>query len=683
MDRGPLDFADVLRRLSSSEEEERRRALGELPEPIPPELADATLVELIRTMGDASWRVRKEAVARVARWSDLGTLIPRLIACLADGNNVGLRNSAIEALIAIGKPAVAPMLDALAGRGDEQKFIIEALAGIRDPRAVPSLARCLEDEDENVRAVAAEALGYIGGGEAELALRRRLTSADLIGRLAALESLNRLKAAISLEDLVPMLSQPVLRRAVLESIGYSGEMAALPYLVIGLNERVRGAREAAAVALLALHDSRSSEEDKRHIEGAVCNAAVEGTQGLISAVSAETPVVRRAAVVLLGWGQWPDALPRLVDALRDEEVRSLAARAIVALGARAVAPLVEIAQEAGGSLRAEIFDILPKLGPFVDGRVASLLVSALDDEDPDAASAAARALGDLGGKEAIPPLFAALEHDLDPGVPQAAAQALAKLARRYYDEVRLLIGARGLEKVGIGVFLCSILGSAGRDTDRPVLLGALKTGDVALRRAAAMALGKLGPASDAREALCYALADEDPAVRATAAQALGILGDRGAVPALVGAAGDDEALVRIAVVRTLGALGDNRAAPTLRTLARNEQGAIAMHAVESLGHLVGLGQEDEEIFLRVLAKPDPEIVKAAVRALGTREGEAAMSGLRQALDHPRWDVRQLAAHVLAVRAPHNPTAREALRARAREEKDPLVREALDAALAGA
>jgi HEAT repeat protein len=666
--------------LRSSDEEDRRRALADIPEG----WTAGTLAVLIDAMGDPSWRVRKDAVARIARWPDPDGAVPMLIATLVDDSNVGLRNAAVEALAAIGRPSVGPLGTALEAGGDHRKFLIDALGAIGDRSAVNVLVRRLDDPDENVRAAAAEALGNLGGADAVSALRKRLSGADLLGRLAAIEALNRLGAQVPVAELLPMLSQPILRRAVLEALGHSGDLAALPMLAEGIVDRTRGVREASAVALCALHAGQKDEGLRSAIEDAVRARSSVAMEGLIFAVSADAVGVRRAAVSVLGWGRWPEALPRLVDALRDEEIHDATRGAIVAYGAAAVEPLSQLVREAGQELRSEIIGIFPRLGAEAGSpRVTALLTRALDDEDPAAAAAAARALGEVGGKEALGALFHALGRTDDVQVPQAASVALGKLGRRFYDEVRMLIGARGLETGVSGVFLCRVLGMLGRAEDRPLLLGALKTDTPALRRAAVEALGVLGPASESREALSYALADEDAHVRASAAEALGSLGDPEAVLALVHATSDDVESVRIAATRALGALGDRRAAPALREMLRAQTGILTVHAVESLGRLrPGTDGDPEEVFLEILSHKDPEVVKAAICVLAARQSAKSTAGLVTVLGHAKWDVRRQAAQSLASRISVDPVAVRALEVRLAGERDALVREAIAMALEG-
>src|SRR5262249_13796150 len=186
--------------------------------------------------------------------------------------------------------------------------------------------------------------------------------------------------------------------------------------------------------------------------------------GLVRILSAEDRKVRRAAATLLGWAKAPQALAPLAEALRDDDVHNAAAQAISSYGPAAVAPLCELARDASDDLRPMLFDLFPRLGAAAaDPRVGALLAAALDEEEGagDAAAAAARALGEVGGKEALAPLF----HSVERGSPElgvAATGALGRLGTRYPDEVRMLARAHGI--IGeTGPYLCRVLGAIGRD----------------------------------------------------------------------------------------------------------------------------------------------------------------------------------------------------------------------------
>ena len=118
--------------------------------------------------------------ARMKAANDLGFMresaaeaVPALIGALEDSCEP-VRRNAIYALGAIGKPAVEPLVDALAA--EKEAFDMEPILHICDAAhglaaigasAVPALVTALKDERENVRASAAYALGEMGPAAAD------------------------------------------------------------------------------------------------------------------------------------------------------------------------------------------------------------------------------------------------------------------------------------------------------------------------------------------------------------------------------------------------------------------------------------------------------------------------------------------------------------------------------------
>lgn len=73
------------------------------------------------------------------------------------------RVGARRALVAMGKPAVRPLVEALSDRSTRMRWeAAKALTGIPDPAAAPALAGRLMDRDFGVRWLAAEALCGLG-----------------------------------------------------------------------------------------------------------------------------------------------------------------------------------------------------------------------------------------------------------------------------------------------------------------------------------------------------------------------------------------------------------------------------------------------------------------------------------------------------------------------------------------
>ncbi len=122
--------------LASSDAEVRRLAVERallLPEV-------EALSCLLDRLGDVDWRVRKAAVDRIATLPDEAGVTEALVASLADGDNTGRRNSAVEALIRHGAAAVPALMRASASDDtDVRKLAVDALGGIGDPSAMDRL----------------------------------------------------------------------------------------------------------------------------------------------------------------------------------------------------------------------------------------------------------------------------------------------------------------------------------------------------------------------------------------------------------------------------------------------------------------------------------------------------------------------------------------------------------------
>jgi HEAT repeat protein len=83
------------------------------------------------------------------------------------------------------------------------------------------------------------------------------------------------------------------------------------------------------------------------------------------------------------------------------------------------------------------------------------------------------------------------------------------------------------------------------------LAKAVQDEDAEVRQAAAMALGRIGPAAPSTPALVQALKDREPRVRVVAATSLGMIGAREATPALTEAAHDGNPAVQKAAAEAL------------------------------------------------------------------------------------------------------------------------------------
>ena len=218
--------------MRSDDPEERRRATSALPSA--PDGERGAL--LIRALGDVDWRVRKEGARVAAGVAEDWGLLPELVDGLCQGENVGLRNSALEVLERLGPRAANALLVALPRVPEPaRKFVVAAL-GFAGGAGVEKLAELSRDAEPNTAQAAIEALARVGGDRAEEALRGHLEAEDPVQRLAALEGLERLQAQVSLDALAPLLGDRLVRRLALRILGYSEEPGAAATLLGALED---------------------------------------------------------------------------------------------------------------------------------------------------------------------------------------------------------------------------------------------------------------------------------------------------------------------------------------------------------------------------------------------------------------------------------------------------------------
>jgi HEAT repeat protein len=253
------------------------------------------------------------------------------------------------------------------------------------------------------------------------------------------------------------------------------------------------AGDAGITVLLAALDSADAEIKASALE---LLGALDGDRSLPllrQGLAARETRVRVRAVEALGRAQDVGSVPALSELLQYGGALRLATiRALGEIGdRRAVVPLCEALRSASQAAdRTAREELLVALGQLGDAAAVPALCDALEDPQIALRERAAAALGRIGDAEAAPTLIRAMLAPQNPAAARAA-EALALLRYR---------GAMGPVVEALGT--------------------AVKTGENAVRVAAAKALGTLG-SSEGIDALGAALLDPLPLVRREAAVALG------------------------------------------------------------------------------------------------------------------------------------------------------------------
>lgn len=304
---------------------------------------------LLNTLDRSTGPVRLAAVEALARIAD-----PRSVGAL-----IGLLDESDEQIQIAAANALAQTPDARAVRPltgillqtqnvDLQKHTIRALAATKDPRAIPAIARFIDQSDPSLRESIAEGLGVIGDKAACQPLVRLLRCDHHTVLLKAISALRKVATDDAVEALIPLVQHPnpSIRRQTVEVLGDLRPPDAFDLFAELLAEDVSfEVRAAAARGLGKLKDKHGVQllEQALRDEPTVRCAALMGLTAigeknvipaLLAMLRDPTPVVRYHAVTGLGKlkaGQATDAVHRLLED-NDSMVRTGAEKALGELG---------------------------------------------------------------------------------------------------------------------------------------------------------------------------------------------------------------------------------------------------------------------------------------------------------------------------------------------------------------
>ena len=669
----------VRAQLGDAEPEVRRRAAQEIPILPAPEACEL----LVAALGDEDWRVRKEAASVATRVEPRTAVVFAVARALGEHDNIGLRNAAVEALVQIGPDAVPGAVDALWRLdADGRKLAVEVLAGAPTLAGMKALVRASEDVDINVVVAAAEALGKadLAGEEArEIAtttLAGLLHSEHTAVRVAALDALRGLEAAIPWADLEPLLGDALLKRnAIAAAAGDTSPRALLAFAETIADPNPTVARSATASLGRSLEEAWG-DDDLVDIAARTLRASPAAHVRLRSiARDTSDPAARGAAILALGLVRDPDDVSLIVDALADDSVADRAEAALRQFGQDAVGPLLVAGRSAAPPLRGATISMLPELA-LSEREPLAAVREAIEDSSPDVVAPALKSLAIVGvGTDLV--RVALQTRSTDPKVVSAAHGALLAIASRQLPAARDLIrnvDPRGDDALWATTVIEALARAGGASaSDETFLESALTHREAGVRRAAIEALAAIG-GEDAAHAVTVSLADEESVVALAAIRALGHLGRAEQLASLAATTRDP---IRLGtVLRALRDADPERAFAAARPLLRSREPAIAAAAIEIVGGVALEGHV--EALMSATDHPETEVVKLALCEIAKLGEEHALGALAAAIDHEAEPVRKCAAELLGQCGADGESI---LRARLDRERSAEVRQAIMQALA--
>lgn len=495
-------------------------------------------------------QIRWAAVAAVGRLGDY-RVVDHLLKAVEDPEWI-VRTQAITELMAKVKDIIARKDIRLTRilihmfSLDNEEIVNLATEGFQEigPESLHWLHDALHNPSPNIRSNAARTLGLMGSRGSTPYLLDMLQDEDAAVRATACEALGRIGDKISIEPLVLMIQDNVekVQDQAMAAIARFGKKATVPLLNALTRERDKFALRAFLKCLGRIGDPKSVSALISYLRSSYFIVR----QSAVSALIQFGPIVTRLLLPTLSYNTSDiDCLKK--DAC-DQEHPELQMRAIKALGGledhRAVACLKELVdtglpdvQEAASQALFQIgcafwgrCCALKVLAEVADASVVPQIVPSLKDDSSDVRFEAVRALGKVGGAEAVQHLVRIARKDDRDFIRREAVRFLRTAGQ---GQANILATAlRGLKDSSRGVRVESARLLGGFQDTKSILplLKAMADPHWSVRESAEIALLNFG--RDAAGLLIEALKSASWTTRLRAARLLGEIGAPEAVAPL-------------------------------------------------------------------------------------------------------------------------------------------------------
>ncbi len=617
-----------------------------------------------------SWRVRKTSLGVALERFSPDDIIKPLIELLYIEDNAGARNTAIEALIGLGKRAVPHLEDAFnTDNRDVRKFVIDVLGSIGGKETLGVLLKGLKDNDQNVKASAVEYLGRLGEKSVVKELIEIINSNDLWTAYPAIEAVARIGDKESIPYLVESLNRRPLTEPAIRALAGFAEPEVLREIVPFLKDTRRSIQEEAIKAIERFYQRGISEE---FISNALLSEfGDEAFELLIPHLESKRNDVRTASVFLLGILKDPRSVEPLLELSEEEALEGIVKRSLLYISKAHPDILLSYLKKVSPEKRRVISETISELR---DKRYYSTLMELLDDRDGHVIRNAVRGLGFIGDEKSVERLFRLFSHPY-PDVQIAAVEALVNLKEfiKKEDVIDRLHSESERVRKNAAILAGKILSADVIET-----LGfLLKDPSESVRIAAVLAICWICKREEVKECIKHikvALNDESPQIRLKAVSNLeGFSSDNALEMALV-MTSDINEHVRAEAARVLGSFRTEKSRKKLIELLKDENGLVITRAIESLSRFND--KHAMEAVAEMINSDDAEIRRTAILSLARFKGAERYIG--RFLKDPDWATRLAAVQSLSEI--NTKQARELLEDVIDTETDTLVREAIEGAL---
>jgi HEAT repeat protein len=611
---------------------------------------------MFEMLGDKDWRVRKTIVDGLVR-DGRPEIVERLLDALADAENAGKRNSATEALVRIGGPAIDPIVGRLKTDRDVdvRLSLVNLMGDLRSREGFDTMIEMLEKEDDiNVSSSIVSSLGKYRDAAALPYLMRVLrTRDDLWLKFHVVEALGEIGDRAALPAILPLYAEKSLRKPVLEAVGKIADVGTVNFLlrIISEEEKLNLTALRALVRIAEASKPRIVEQAERQLIQARFRESFPHDKigPLIHHLQTTSKREVRAFILkFLGWSGDPSALPALMSFLAQPEAAEVAAQALIDFGPNALQPILAALQN---EQEDDIIALLLRVVNVIGGRDATpSILEFLDHHNPAIRRLAIETLGDIPDPRSGDYLLAKLD-DPDVASQQAAVDSISKLVKAHPETAenvlakirRLLQSPSTPMKLNSLSVYVTIQGEGYPDE----LLLASKDSDPVIRQKAVSLMGRFGGERFADQ-LVLSLADESTAVRLAAINAIAQHTPATALEPLLSSLDDQDIWIRTAAAQALGAYRQPASVEALKRHLLHDPPPVRIAVIEALGRTEH--PSVKETLFGCLEEADAEIRRAAMLALARLPGEDVFQRLLEAVISDDWRLRASAASALGLRA---------------------------------
>ncbi|PMP72269.1 MAG: hypothetical protein C0186_01670 [Thermodesulfovibrio aggregans] len=616
----------VFKLLNDPDPSIRRKAAEELAH------ADEKAVyPLIKALKDENTAVQEAAMQSLISLGNenrflinSGEVVTYMVIPLLREEEAYLRNTAILIIKEIGHRAPELIYKLLKDKdSDIRKFALDLIADIKEGFDGARILPLLKDENGNVRAAAAHALGELGYKEAIPILIEYLKDEEWVVFyvLQALAQLKAEEASESIGELLLSTDSLLIKAEAIDTLGKIGT-------------------EKVAAPLLKYFPVATKDEKKEIVKALIRIGIIPDGQGLKEEILSifaeqewEEKLIALKAVKLLNL---VEAVPLIVEEAGaldpscfdyEEKIEALQE---TLLSIDSEDELISMIEKNKLKYRAKAF-VIKVLGKLRSKKAVPVLIKLLEDIKRDIRIASAKALGEIGDKEVLQPLIKRSTEDPDANVKKAAIEALGMIrVPEAYEPLYHLLEKEAYPDI-IEAIVAALI-----SIDQERFLKNLKS----YKKEVKQALAGMTYSIDILNMLSQC---EDKEVQKAAIYGLGRVATEEAIAKILEFIKSDALELKKAAILALGEA--NFCSDVLFQCLEDEDPWVRYYAVKSISKACAPEILMEKL-IPLLDDPFPPVVIATVEALGEIGGAQVYDILASKREHPHREVKEKIEEVL-------------------------------------